>query len=64
MGSWQPEPGANDLPVMVSSSKQPKWVGDFADFVKCHNPGKSGPSGTVGIPTLKITTVLVRIKTG
>ena len=40
--------------------KTPLWVGDFAEFVKCHNPGNLKPQEPEAIPVLKVTTVLVR----
>lgn len=60
MGSWKPKPGVNDNFVSSKSSKEPHWLGDFAEFVKCHNPGPPGSGPARRLPKVSITTVLVR----
>ncbi|XP_068747188.1 glutamate receptor 2-like isoform X2 [Montipora capricornis] len=58
VGSWKPKPGDNDNSVSSKSSKEPHWLGDFAEFVKCHNPGNPGSGIERSLPKLSITTVL------
>lgn len=61
IGSWQPETGIGQHHVSLLDNEKPLWVGDFAEFVKCHNPGHTGPREKEPIPVLSVTTVLVRI---
>ncbi|XP_029201413.2 glutamate receptor 2-like isoform X1 [Acropora millepora] len=58
VGSWKPKPGVNDNFVSTKSSKEPHWLGDFAEFVKCHNPGPPGSGPARSLPKVSITTVL------
>ncbi|KAK2574075.1 Glutamate receptor 2 [Acropora cervicornis] len=39
--------------------QEPHWLGDFAEFVKCHNPGPPGSGPARRLPKVSITTVLV-----
>lgn len=60
IGIWRPEPGIRQHHVSLNENEKPRWVGDFAEFVRCHNPGDTGPREIEPIPVLNVTTVLVR----
>lgn len=60
VGSWRPEPGIRHYHVSLNENEKLRWVGDFAEIIKCHNPGATGPHETEPLPRLKVTTFLVR----
>ena len=60
MGSWKPEAGDNGAHVLQKKSEEPKWIGNFYETVKCHNPGSNSSRPEMRLPKLTITTVLVR----
>ena len=47
--------------MSLLENETPLWVGDFAETVKCHNPGIMSPLETKPSPVLSVITVLVRI---
>lgn len=61
IGSWQPEPGIRQEHVLLEDDTKPLWVGDFAELVRCHNPGETRRLEAEPIPVLNVITVLVRI---
>lgn len=62
VGSWRPEPGIRHYHVSLNENETVRWVGDFAEIIKCHNPGATGPHKTEPLPRLKVTTFLVRTR--
>ncbi|XP_073257568.1 glutamate receptor 2-like [Porites lutea] len=58
VGSWRPEPGIRHYHVSLNENEKVRWVGDFAEIIKCHNPGATGPHETEPLPRLKVTTFL------
>ena len=60
VGSWLPEPGRGQEKVSINETEKLRWVGDFAEIIKCHNPGATGPHEKEPLPVLKVTTFLVR----
>ena len=61
IGSWHPETGIAQHHVALLDDESPQWIGDFAETVKCHNPGIMVPRETKPAPPLKVITVLVRM---
>lgn len=59
IGSWQPETGIGQHHVSLLENQTPLWVGDFAELVRCHNPGITGAREVEPIPVLSVITVLV-----
>ncbi|XP_068679822.1 glutamate receptor ionotropic, kainate 2-like isoform X2 [Montipora foliosa] len=58
IGSWQPHSGMEEYHVSLLDNETPLWVGDFAETVKCHNPGIMSPLETKPSPVLSVITVL------
>ncbi|KAJ7387558.1 hypothetical protein OS493_000889 [Desmophyllum pertusum] len=58
VGSWKPEAGDNGAHVLQKKSEEPKWIGNFYETVKCHNPGSNSSRPEMRLPKLTITTVL------
>lgn len=61
IGSWQPDTGVDHHHVSLLDNETPLWVGDYAERVKCLNPGVMVPRETKPTPVLSIITVLVRL---
>ncbi|KAK2574078.1 Glutamate receptor 2 [Acropora cervicornis] len=58
IGSWQPDTGRDHHHVSLLDNETPLWVGDYAERVKCLNPGVMIPREKKPSPVLSIITVL------
>ncbi|XP_020899708.1 glutamate receptor ionotropic, kainate 2 isoform X2 [Exaiptasia diaphana] len=58
VGTWNPSPQNDEESVTMKDVNPVQWVGDFADLVKCHNPGKPGKKFVRAKRVLRVTTVI------
>jgi hypothetical protein len=59
VGTWKPNPKSNEDAITMKNINPIKWVGDFSELVKCHNPGKPGNKYVKVKKVLRITAVIV-----